>query len=1222
MEISSFAAHTPRSGQGKSFSPTRLYKQDGKDGRIMKKWVALCIALLLCLQPGALAAGETVILELGTERNKEGLLRLWYDEPAPISGADVRWWQSSVLPVGNGRIGGMVFGALSKDRIHINEKTLWTGGPKNRTGLGSDGQPYRGGNRLTYAGDDVLEEYRSQLDDKTNNVFGLPFGQANSILTQNFFSQRQDKGTYMDFGDIYLDFTRSGLQEDEVTGYTRELDLETAVSTVRYTSAGEDYKREIFVSYPDNVLVCRLTATGKGNLTFDASLTGAMAGTKNISVFGNKITLSGSLSDNGMQYEAQLAVLQEGGTQTEDGSKILVDHADTATLILSAATDYANDYPVYRGEEPAPKVTAAVDGAIEKGYEEMLKAHLEDYEELFSRVDLDLGADTPQIPTDELVRQYREGVCDPALEELIFQYGRYLMIAGSREGTLPTNLCGMWLLGNANELWQGDYHYNINLQMNYWPVYSTNLAECGTALNDFARSLVVPGRYAAAMGFGGAVDEDAPIGEGNGFLVHTAGNPFGATAPAGSQEYGWNPNGGTWLLQNVYDYYRFTQDKEALADTIYPMLKEAANFWAEHLWYSPNQERLTVTPSVSAEQGPTAVGTTYDQSLVWQLFEESIQAADILGVDFADAAVWKEAQDALHPILISDAGYIKEWYEETTPGKAKDGNLEEITIPNYNAGYTYEVHRHSSHLIGLYPGSLINKDNQEYLKAAQKSLLQREFAGTGWSKAHRINLWARAMDGNNAYRLVKGMLQGGNAGILTNLLDSHGNGSGNHTDYPVFQIDGNFGITAGIAEMLLQSHLGYTQFLPALADAWESGSVSGLVARGNFTVDMKWEKKEATALLVRSGSGGEFIAEYKGLGNVGVYTISGEMVKTRKITEDKIAFDTTAGQTYVFMLGNEHDRLIRDIADANGILKKMNGSLLGTARVRLLAAIRAAEQSFWEGQDTQGRKDLAEARKTAEAALRLEVSIQEAEKLDLTKMEEAGAEVFRTVLSEAGRVLSDANAGSVKLEEAILRLKEAGNALKQKPAMQQKPAAVLTTPELKSVKSVLGPKGPRVKITVKAVPEGADSCRIYRKAGGKTTTVGTADKNGVVYDESPLLTGKAASYFVKAISGNISYADSANSPAKTLKLPKAPGNIRAAKSGKTVTISWSKVKQAKSYLVFRSDSKKSGYKKIASVKNKTSFKDTKTKNRKHYYAVVTVGSGKKYSGMRVLTKKK
>lgn len=1380
--------------------------------KFKKRCIMAAMGIILCFQPVAASAmpWENIQKSQAADsmEKENSSLRLWYNEPAPISSSDGRWWQSEVLPIGNSKIGGMVFGEIAKDRIHINEKTLWTGGPKNGEDKSSDGNPYRGGNRLAYAGDELLENYRQQLDDKSENVFGLPFNEANNILTQNFFSGRSNKGTYMDFGDIYMDFARSGIDKAAVSGYVRDLDLERAVSTIQFSYDGETYRREMFVSYPDNVLVCRLSCTGKKMHTLDVSLAGTMTGSKDISVSGNKIILSGSLIDNGMKYEAQLAVLQEGGSLQAGNDKIAVDGADEVTLILSAATNYANKYPTYRGEDPSPKVTKAVDAAVEKGYSALLKDHLADYQELFSRVNLDLRAETPKIPTDELVENYRNGKTDPALEVLIYQYGRYLTIAGSREGSLPTNLCGMWLLGNADELWQGDYHYNVNLQMNYWPAYSTNLAECGTPLNEFAGSLVVPGRYAAAMGFGGTVDENAPIGEGNGFLVHTAGNPFGGTAPHGIQEYGWNPNGGTWLLQNVYDYFRFTQDKEVLRDTIYPMLKEAANFWAEHLWYSSNQNRLAVAPSVSAEQGPTAIGTTYDQSLVWQLFEESIQAAQILETDEEDIAIWKEKQNALKPIMISEAGYIKEWYEETTPGKAQDGNLAEINIPNFNAGYTYETHRHSSHLIGLYPGSLINKDNKAYIEAARKCLLQRDFAGTGWSKAHRINLWARAMDGNNAYRLVKGMLQGGNAGILTNLLDSHGNGNGNHTDYPVFQIDGNYGITAGMTEMLLQSHLGYTQILPALPDAWASGSVNGLVARGNFVIDMEWKEKEAVSLSVLSRSGGTFTAEYRGLSDADVLTSQGKAVATTKITEDKVSFETKAGETYIFRMeaprfnvregkvsaGTEIEiispdssyeiRYTLDGSEPNQYAKLyknplviqggdvlcikaalfLQGKRVGrTAHAEYqcnlsLEADRSEESSSWgdreeftaqaardgkkapetsalgngamdsrwapkdnetenwmifdfgravtvntmtieQYKDTAGKNhidafrilysndkniweeayDSNEAASKPEWILRFEGNggksyetkidfpevtgrymkflvtegenpsvweweiyhkpiLPETDKSALQKEilsaqsiydQEVGKKLtqdqqkhLEELLQCANEIFYDGFAVQEDINETQQFLKKLVNTLQEEWAKDTPPKTiVLDKPVIKSVQSKLTSRGTKVIITVNTVKY-ADGYVVYRKTGNGVQSLGQTDASQAAYDTEPPLNGKTVSYYAKAISKNALYQDSAEGTAKTLNLPKAPKKGIAARSGSCVNISWSKVKKAKAYIVFRMVSPKSGYKKIAIVKNKTTYTDKKGTKKNCRYAVAVKGSGKKYSGMRKLKTKK
>lgn len=1006
--------------------------------KMWKRLFAAVVAVTILV-----TSNTTGITSLGKERYKdiekeslanENPLRLWYDEPAPITSNDSRWWQSVALPVGNGNIGGLVFGGVSKERIHINEKSLWSGGPKNGSENGYDGNPYRGGNKLTYAGDDVLNQFREQLDDKSNHVFGLEYNEGNNILTDNFFSNRFDKGTYMDFGDIYLDFARSNIDDKKITNYSRDLDMTSAVSTTSYDYDGVTYVREVFVSHPDNVLICRLSSTGNGKLTFDTSLTGTMDGSKDITVSDNKITLKGSLSDNGMRYEAQMAVVNEGGSISAGSGKILIDHADSVTLILSAGTNYKDQYPAYRGDDPSLKVTSSINKASALNFDQLKENHLRDYQELFSRVSLDLDAEVPRIPTDELVLNYREGKFDKALEVMIYQYGRYLTIAGSREGGLPTNLCGLWLLGDAGELWQGDYHFNINVQMNYWPVYSTNLAECGLPFNDFMESLVVPGRYAAATAFGGTVDEDAPVGLGNGFLIHTEGNPFGGSAPRGIQEYGWNPNGGTWALQNVYDYYRFTKDKTALETTIYPMMKEEANFWAEKLWYSNNQKRLTVAPSVSAEQGPTTIGSTYDQSLVWQLFEESIEAANELGVDGDLVAIWKEKQNQLKPIMLSEAGYIKEWYEETTPGKAQDGGLGEIDIPNFNAGYGYEKHRHSSHLVGLFPGNLINKDNAEYIEAAKKSLVQRDFAGTGWSKAHRINLWARTLDGNNAYSLVRGMLQGGNAGILTNLLDSHGNGNGNHTDYPVFQIDGNYGITSGMTEMLLQSHLGYVQFLPALPDMWEDGSVSGLVARDNFVIDMEWNDKAINQIKIVSGSGETFTGEYKGLGNAVIADSVNQVISVEKLSDDKISFPTKSGETYTILFKRDAAQLQGKIAEAEELASTMKGAVLKVAKETLQLAAKAAEDAVESGMDdyTEVQSILTKAIKTAKSAVKAANALEKAQDAfsmilvgdEEWQFSQSEYEQFDSILNEAISLLMDVEATRNQFNTSTGKLQE------------------------------------------------------------------------------------------------------------------------------------------------------------------------------------------------------
>lgn len=816
-------------------------------------------------------------------------LRLWYTSPASIVLHDRnRSWEYETLPIGNGYMGNLIFGGISKERIHVNEKTMWSGGPGSVPN-------YNGGNRTSFDAEN-LADFREKLADKSTEVFGLKWGRGpeNNPHLWKMFGDLRGLGKYEDFGDVYLDFEPSGINDDEATNYVRDLDLTTAVASVAFDHDGISYKREYFTSYPDNVTVMKLSASQPGSLSFNTNITSAQSSSlRTIVAEGDTITLKGRIADNDLKYEAQLRVLPQGGSLTpkEDGT-IEVRDADSVVILLTAGTDYKNDYPTYRGEDPHEAVTDRIENASSKSYKELLDRHLEDYQEIFSRVSLDLGDKLPNVPTDVLLEKYKNGDHNKALEVLIYQMGRYLAIAGSREGTLPANLVGMWLIGDARNYWNADYHFNVNVQMNYWPVLSTNMSEVALSFNDYVDSLREPGRVTAAMSAG----VKSEPGEENGFLVHTQNNPFGMTAPGGSQEYGWNVTGAAWALQNVYDYYRFTGDVDYLREKIYPMMKEQAKFWQSFLIWSEEQQRMVVSPSISPEQGPTAQGTTYDQSLVWQLLKETIEAAEILGVDEDLRAEWKELQDQLDPIIIGEAGQIKEWYEETIPGKAKAPGLPEIDIPNWQAGFD-GPHRHASHLIGLFPGNLINKDRPEYMEAAKISLLERGFQATGWAKAHKINMWARTMDSSNTYRLIQSMIKGGNAGILPNLLNSHGGGASN-LEYPIFQIEGNFGLTSGMTEVLLQSHLDYIQLLPTLPYEWKDGSFEGLRARGNFEIDTKWSDMRATEIHIHSGSGNKLKLFYPKINGATITDASGSSISYNNEGSDYIEFPTEAGQSY------------------------------------------------------------------------------------------------------------------------------------------------------------------------------------------------------------------------------------------------------------------------------------------------------------------------------------
>lgn len=428
--------------------------------------------------------------------------------------------------------------------------------------------------------DEQLTEIREKADDHSQSVFPLGTGGLNNVMGDG-----DGMGHYQDFGDLFLDFSETGMTNDNVENYVRNLDMQTAVSSLNYDYDGVHYEREYFVSYPDKAMVIHLTASEKGKLSFTASVQSAAGLTTTVNAKDGRITLAGQVDDNQLKCEMQAQIVNKGGEAKDnsDGT-VAVSDADEVMIVLSTGTDYENKYPEYRGEDPHDTIIEREDKAADKEYSDLKEAHVNDHQQLFDRVDLDLGGTCPTLPTDQMMKNYRAGDYQLAVEEMVYQFGRYLTIAGSREGDpLPTNLVGIWSVGQP--AWGGDFHFNVNVQMNYWPAYSTNLAECGTVFNDFMESLVVPGRLTAEKSAGVVTEdfENMPIGEGNGFLVNTQNNPFGCTAPFGSQEYGWNIGGSSWAMQNVYDYYLFTGDEEYLRDHIYPMLKEMAEFWNQFL---------------------------------------------------------------------------------------------------------------------------------------------------------------------------------------------------------------------------------------------------------------------------------------------------------------------------------------------------------------------------------------------------------------------------------------------------------------------------------------------------------------------------------------------------------------------------------------------------------------------------------------------------------------
>ena len=740
--------------------------------------------------------GLSLFVSFATTAQSKSELKLWYDKPATI-------WNEA-LPLGNGRLGAMVFGDPAVERLQLNEETIWAGSPNTNSHTKSI---------------EALPKVRKL-------VFEGKFDEAQALATQDIMSQTNDGMPYQTFGSAYISFPG----HQKYTNYYRDLDIENATAKVKYTVNGVEFTREILSSFSDQVIVVKLSASQPGQITANVFMNSPIDKTVP-STEGNQIILSGVGTNfegvkGKVKFQGRIEAKNKGGEVSASNGILIINKADEVTLYISIATNFKNYQDIT--EDEVAKSKSFLEKAISKDFETIKKAHVAYYQKFFNRVSLDLGSnDAIKKPTNERIRDFKNQF-DPQLASLYFQFGRYLLISSSQPGGQPANLQGIW-----NDMvtppWDSKYTTNINAEMNYWPSEVTNLTEMHEPFIQMAKELSVTGAETAKTMYNA-----------NGWVLHHNTDIWRVTAPVDSAASGMWMTGGAWVSQDLWERYLYTGDIDYLKE-IYPVIKGAADFFLDFMITDPNTGYLVVVPSSSPEnthaggtgKSTIASGTTMDNQLVFDLFSNVIKASKLVSPDENYTKKLSEALAKMPPMKIGKHSQLQEWQDDWDNPK--------------------DNHRHVSHLYGLFPSNQISPiKTPELFEGAKQSLIYRTDESTGWSMGWKVNLWARLLDGNHAYKLIQDQLhlvtadQRKGGGTYPNMLDAH----------QPFQIDGNFGCTAGIAEMLMQSQEDAIHLLPALPTVWKDGSIKGLVTRGGFVIDMTWKNNKVSTLKVYSKLGG------------------------------------------------------------------------------------------------------------------------------------------------------------------------------------------------------------------------------------------------------------------------------------------------------------------------------------------------------------------------------